>query len=200
MKLIVGLGNPGTRYRFSRHNFGFLVLDSLAVRHHIPVKKASFGALVGDGRIGDTRVILAKPQTYMNLSGSSVREISSYNRIEATDIIVIHDDLDLPLGAIRLKAGGGHGGHKGLVSIISCLGSADFLRLRLGIGKPDDRRKMEDYVLEFFSPEEMAEVSMVTALAGEAIEETFTSSLQAAMNKYHTKTDKNAEEVNDAPN
>lgn len=200
MKLIVGLGNPGTRYRFSRHNFGFLLLDHLAERHNIPVKKTSFGALAGDGRIGDARVILAKPQTYMNLSGAAVREISGYNRIDVADIIIVHDELDMPLGVIRLKRGGGPGGHKGLLSIIDSLGSADFLRLRLGIGKPDDRRKMEDYVLQFFSPAEMATVSRVTALAVEAIEETISFGLQAAMNKYHTKTDKNAEEVNDAPN
>lgn len=175
-------------------------MDHLAERHNIPVKKTSFGALAGDGRIGDARVILAKPQTYMNLSGAAVREISGYNRIDVADIIIVHDELDMPLGVIRLKRGGGPGGHKGLLSIIDSLGSADFLRLRLGIGKPDDRRKMEDYVLQFFSPAEMATVSRVTALAVEAIEETISFGLQAAMNKYHTKTDKNAEEVNDAPN
>ncbi|MDI6725654.1 MAG: aminoacyl-tRNA hydrolase [Smithellaceae bacterium] len=195
MKLIVGLGNPGARYRFSRHNFGFLVLDYLADRHNLPVKKASFNALLGDGRIGDTRIILAKPQTYMNLSGAAVQEISAYSRIDALDIIVVHDDLDLPLGTLRLKIGGGPGGHKGLVSIINRLGTADFIRLRLGIGKPDDRRRMEDYVLEFFSPEEMALVSQVTARAGEAIEETIASGLQAAMAKYHTKAEINSEEV-----
>lgn len=195
MKLIVGLGNPGARYRFSRHNFGFLVLDYLADRYNIPVKKASFKALMGDGRIGDTRIILAKPQTYMNLSGSAVQEISAYSRIDTQDIIVVHDDLDLPLGTLRLKIGGGPGGHKGLISIINSLGTADFIRLRLGIGRPDDHRRMEDYVLEFFSPEEMPWVSQVTARGGEAIEETIASGLQAAMAKYHTKTDINSEEV-----
>lgn len=195
MKLIVGLGNPGSRYRYSRHNFGFLALDELAVRHNISVKKERFGALVGDGNLGNTRVILAKPQSYMNLSGAAVRNLSDYSRIDTADIMVIHDDLDLPLGTIRLKLGGGHGGHKGIVSIIESLGSPDFIRVRLGIGKPDNREKTEGYVLEFFPLAEMERVRQVMAEAAQAIEETLISGLQSAMARHHTKTQINHEEV-----
>lgn len=188
MKLIVGLGNPGNRYRYSRHNFGFLALDEFAGQHNISIKKNCASALVGNGKIGNVKVILAKPQSYMNLSGAAVWNLSDYNKIDTSDIIVIHDDLDLPLGTIRLKLGGGHGGHKGLVSIIESLGSLDFIRIRLGIGKPDNREKTEGYVLEFFSAAEMEQVQRVVVEAGQAIEETIRSGIQSAMARYHTRT------------
>jgi len=195
LKLIVGLGNPGSRYRFSRHNFGFLALDELAFRHNIVVKKERFGALVGDGNIGSIKVILAKPQSYMNLSGLAVKNLSDYKRIDTDDMIVIHDDLDLLLGTIRLKLGGGHGGHKGLVSVMENMGNPDFIRVRLGIGKPDNKEKTEGYVLEFFSATEMERVRKVMAEAAKTIEEILVLGLQSAMGRRHSKLQINNEEV-----
>lgn len=191
LKLIVGLGNPGSRYRFSRHNLGFLALDELSVQNDIAVKKNFAGALIGEGRIEKTKVILAKPQSYMNLSGPVVRSLSEYFRVETGDVMVIHDDLDLPFGALRLKRGGGHGGHKGLGSVISSLGNPDFIRLRLGIGKPDSRITTENYVLEFFSPEEMTKLQQVVADARQAIEVSVSLGLTAAMNRYNARVTAN---------
>ena len=115
MKLVVGLGNPGVRYQFNRHNAGFLVVDQLALQHHISISQTIFDAHVGKGKIAGNAVILVQPQTFMNLSGTAVRRFADYYRIELEDVIVVHDDLDLPFLTVRLKAGGGHGGHKGLI-------------------------------------------------------------------------------------
>jgi len=139
LKLIVGLGNPGARYRFTRHNFGFLVLDQLAEDQEINVTQAGFDALWGKGVIAGQNVLLAKPQTFMNLSGKSVRKLTDYFKIAVEDVVVVHDDLDLPFGTIRLKAGGGQGGHRGLISIYEALCGSEFERVRLGIGKPVQR-------------------------------------------------------------
>ncbi|HLA05646.1 MAG TPA: aminoacyl-tRNA hydrolase, partial [Syntrophales bacterium] len=147
MKLIAGLGNPGEQYQSSRHNLGFLTLDYLAGRHDIPLKKQGFEALFGKGKIGSETVLLAKPQTYMNLSGIALERLVSYFKVDIKDLIVVHDDLDLPFETIRLKKGGGEGGHKGLMSIIQHVGSADFLRVRIGIGKPIRKSMVEKYVL-----------------------------------------------------
>ena len=188
MKLIAGLGNPGEQYRFSRHNLGFLSLDYLAGRHGFPPFKQDFDALFAKGRIGDEAAILAKPQTYMNLSGASLEKLTAYFKMDVKDIIIIHDDLDLPFQTVRLKKGGGHGGHKGLLSIARHLGSSDFLRVRGGIGKPVRKTMVEGYVLSPFAEGELEALPRVIAAAGGAAREIVLSGIDAAMRRYHGKT------------
>ena len=187
MKLVVGLGNPGMQYRVNRHNAGFLVVDQLALQHHISISQSTFDAHIGKGKIAGGAVLLAKPQTFMNLSGSAVRKLTDYYRIELEDVIVVHDDLDLPFLTIRLKAGGGHGGHKGLISIIDQLGAADFLRVRLGIGRPERKSMVEGYVLSPFSEEETTCLPRLLQSAGEAVADIISSGIQAAMERHHGK-------------
>ena len=195
MKLIAGLGNPGSRYQLSRHNIGFMVLDRLADEHRIGIGQQGFGAFFGKGSISGCHVLLVKPQEYMNLSGGGVKKFFDYYRVALEDVIVVHDDLDLPFGTIRMKAGGGHGGHKGLVSIIDHLGDADFSRVRFGIGKPERREMVEGYVLSPFSAEEMDRLPRLIATATEMLTDVLISGTQAAMCKYHGKTINNFEEV-----
>lgn len=187
MKLIVGLGNPGIRYRLSRHNAGFLIVDWFAHQQEIPIQQTLFDAHIGKGKMDGEPVILAKPQTFMNLSGIAVRKLADYFRIDTEDVIVAHDDLDLPFGSVRLKAGGGHGGHKGLVSLIDHLGEQDFIRIRLGIGKPARKSMVEGYVLEPFSPEEMDSLPPLIAEAADAATEILRFGVQKAMEKHHRK-------------
>jgi len=187
MYLIVGLGNPGNRYQQTRHNIGFMVLDALAGRWGVEIKQKSFDALWNRGKVAGANVLLAMPQTYMNLSGNAVRSLQAYFKVDTGNVIVIHDDLDLPFGAMRLKAGGGDAGHKGLKSIVNCLGSADFTRVRMGIGKPADRTPVEDYVLQKFNPDESARLQEIIQSASEAAADIIQSGLQQAMAKYHTK-------------
>lgn len=188
MKLIAGLGNPGIRYRTSRHNAGFLVLDELALQHNIPIEQKLLDAHVGKGMIAGTPVLLAEPQTFMNLSGIAIRKLADYFRIEIGDVIVVHDDLDLPFQTIRLKAGGGHGGHKGLVSIMDHLGGQEFTRVRFGIGRPALKTMVEGYVLEPFSVEERSSLSQLTQRAAEAVTDILSSGIRAAMANHQEKT------------
>jgi peptidyl-tRNA hydrolase, PTH1 family len=185
VKLIAGLGNPGIRYRMSRHNAGSLVLDQLALQQNISIDQNLFNAHIGKGRIAGIPVMLVQPQTFMNLSGVAIRELADYFRINLEDLIVVHDDLDLPFQTIRLKAGGGHGGHKGLISIMDHLGGRNFIRVRLGIGKPVRKTMVEGYVLEPFSKEEMVCLPQLTTKAAEAVTDILTSGIQAAMEKHH---------------
>ena len=175
------------RYALNRHNAGFLVVDQLALQHHISISQTLFDALIGKGRIGDSAVLLAKPQTFMNLSGRAVGRLTDYYRIELEDLIVVHDDLDLPFPTIRLKAGGGHGGHKGLISIIDHLSAADFLRVRFGIGRPERKSMVEGYVLSPFSEEETISLPLFLRMAGEAVTDIISSGIQAAMERHHGK-------------
>jgi peptidyl-tRNA hydrolase, PTH1 family len=195
VKLIAGLGNPGVQYQFNRHNMGFLVLDRLAETEEISISQNRFDACFGKGILSGHPVVLVKPQTYMNLSGISLRKIFDYFRIALEDVIVVHDDLDLPFGTIRLKAGGGPGGHKGLISIIEHLGAADFNRFRLGIGKPVRKEMVESYVLSAFSPDEMNRLPEVLTKAAEMLAEMVSTGIQSTMCKYHGKTINNFEEV-----
>jgi len=195
MVLIVGLGNPGRRYEKARHNAGFMVIDHLTLDLQIPVEQKKFTALSGRGQVQDTQVIFIKPQSYMNLSGEAVRRFFDFYKMERPeDVIVVHDDLDLPFSVIRLKAGGGHGGHKGLLSIIQHLGSPDFLRVRIGIGKPADKEMTERHVLEPFSREEMKRLTAVVTTAGLAVREIVSSGIQTAMNQYNGSTINNLSE------
>jgi PTH1 family peptidyl-tRNA hydrolase len=194
LKLIVGLGNPGVKYRKSRHNAGFMIVERFSDLHDIAIDQTLFGSMIGKGRINQEAVILAKPQTYMNLSGNSVGRLTDYFKIGTDDLIVIHDDLDLPFQTIRLKKGGGHGGHKGLLSLIDCLGERDFIRLRFGIGKPERKSMVEGYVLDPFSAEEADFLPELIKKAAEALQDILSSDIGAAMRRYNPrKTKKPAE-------
>lgn len=155
MKLIVGLGNPGSRYAMNRHNIGFLALDRIAEDHGLGPWKARFQGLCAEGRIGTQRVMLLKPQTFMNLSGQSVGEAMRYLKLDAADVVVLHDELDLAPGKYRLKQGGGHAGHNGLRSLHQHVGP-DYQRVRLGIGHPGHKDRVATYVLsDFAKPEQI---------------------------------------------
>lgn len=195
MKLIVGLGNPGVQYRFNRHNMGFMVLERLADQLNIKLDKRGYDSLFGRGTIADETVLLAEPQTYMNLSGKAVKRFCHKFSTPFEDLIVIHDELDLPFGTIRLKAGGGHGGHKGLVSIIDHLGGSDFPRIRLGIGKPAHKAMVESYVLKPFTPEERQWLPHITTKAVDIVRDLISSGIQTAMRKHHGKIIITNEEV-----
>lgn len=195
MKLIVGLGNPGVQYRLNRHNMGFMVLHRLADQLNVKLDKKGYDSLLGRGAIADEDVLLAEPQTYMNLSGKAVKQICSKFSIPFDDLIVIHDDLDLPFGTIRLKSGGGHGGHKGLVSIIDHLGGSDFSRIRMGIGKPSHKAMVEAYVLEPFTPEESQWLPQIIAKAVDVVNDTISLGIQTTMRRYHGKNFLTNEEV-----
>jgi PTH1 family peptidyl-tRNA hydrolase len=187
MYLIVGLGNPGNRYRATRHNIGFMVLEKLATKLEVDLRQKSFNALWGKGKIASKNVILAMPQTYMNLSGNAVRQLHAFFKTEISNLIVIHDDLDLSFGSVRLKTGGGNAGHKGLVSIEENLGSSEFMRIRLGIGKPVDKSRIEGYVLEPFGKEELSVLPEIIQWAADAATEIVSSGMQTAIGNYQTK-------------
>lgn len=185
--LVIGLGNPGKRYESTRHNIGFMVVEKLAERWKIELKHKSFNALWGKGAMEEKQVLLAKPQTFMNLSGTAARRLQSFFKTEFSNLIVIHDDLDLPFGSIRMKAGGGTAGHKGLASIESNLGTSGFIRVRLGIGKPVDKSRIEGYVLEPFGKEEQEILPEVIKRAADASAEIVLNGLLQAIGKYQTK-------------
>lgn len=185
MKCIVGLGNPGKKYEQTRHNVGFMVIDELASRHHFSLSKKKFNGLYAMETIQGEKVILLAPQTYMNLSGEAVRPLMEYYNLELEDIIVIYDDLDLPTGKIRLRQKGGHGGHNGLRSIIDNLGSKDFKRVRIGIGRPEGRVPVIDYVLGKFSREEEQEAGDSIQKAADACEAWLNKPFPQVMNDYN---------------
>ena len=193
MKLIVGLGNPGREYAHNRHNIGFMCLNHLARAHGIQLDKKQGQARTGSGNIAGDKVVLARPQTYMNLSGESVSRLARKLKLKPEDLLVIHDDLDLPPSKIRLRHGGGSGGHKGIDSIISCLGSRDFYRIRVGIGRPDTvngslkdvETEIIDYVLSDFTPDEKKIIAKVIPEVTGAILCLLNEGLTAAMNKYN---------------
>ena len=191
MKLIIGLGNPGRGYSKNRHNIGFTCLNHFAKRQGIRLDKKRGQARTGSGEVDGTQVVLARPQTYMNLSGQAVSRLVKRFNVGLGDLIVIHDDLDLPLGKIRIRQGGSSGGHKGVDSIISELGSKDFIRIRVGIGRPTENANeiseadIIKYVLGDFTPEEKQTIKPVIAKASEAILCLLTEGLEAAMNSYN---------------
>lgn len=189
MKLIAGLGNPGIKYQLSRHNIGFLVLEALAEKQGIEIRQKKLGSFLGKGTLSGTTVIMAKPQTFMNLSGEAVKKLLGYFKIDLSDLIVIHDDLDLPFESIRIKEGGGHGGHKGLISIIDSLGSSDFIRIRLGIGKPERKEMVDGYVLEHFTNDQMKVLPDILARVCDAVVEVISSGTQPAMNQFNIRRD-----------
>lgn len=187
MKIIAGLGNPGDQYRMTRHNMGFLVVDALADDAGIAIHKRKFEALLGDGRIGTERVLLVKPQSFMNLSGSCIRQVIDFYQKTAEDLIVVHDDLDLPFGTVRIKVGGGDGGHKGVRSVMDHLGGGAFTRVRLGIGKPPFKEDTEHYVLQTFPKADLETLAGVIRTAGEAVREILEEGARPAMNRFNRR-------------
>lgn len=185
VKIIVGLGNPGGSYRWHRHNVGFQVVDVLGERHGIEVKKRSRGALIGSGGIGREAVILAKPQTFMNVSGDAVGPLIRYYKLAAEDLIVVHDDLDIVLGNLKLAFAAGHGGHNGVKSIIDEIGSGDFYRCRVGIGRPPAGMNAADYVLMNFSEDEGEAARKSVETAADAVRLLIEKGLAAAQRRYH---------------
>lgn len=183
--LIVGLGNPGREYRNTRHNIGFLAIDALAKSLNVTLGKVQSKALVGQGKIGSNKVILVKPQTYMNLSGQAVSGLLNFYKISAENLIVIHDDIDLPFGTIRIRPGGGSAGQRGVKSIIEKVGTQEFARMRLGVGRPPGQMEAAAYVLQPFTKEDEEFLVNLLAKAAEAANEFVNNGLNAAMNKYN---------------
>lgn len=183
--LVVGLGNPGPSYAGNRHNAGFQVLDLLAERAGSRFKAHKGRADVVEGRLADRRAVLAKPKTYMNTSGGPVASLRDFFRVPVERIVVVHDELDIPYGAVRLKRGGGDNGHNGLRSLTSALGSKDYLRVRFGIGRPPGRQDPADFVLRDFTPAERKELAFHVDRAADAVEALLVEPLEAAQNRFH---------------
>jgi PTH1 family peptidyl-tRNA hydrolase len=183
--LVVGLGNPGPTYAGHRHNVGFMVLDLLADRAGARFKAHKGRADVVEGRLAGTRAVLAKPKTFMNLSGGPTASLRDFFKVPVERIVVVHDELDIPYGALRLKRGGGDNGHNGLRSITSSTGSKDYLRVRVGIGRPPGRQDPADFVLKDFSSTERKELGFHVDRAADAVEALLTGPLEAAQNTFH---------------
>lgn len=185
MKIIVGLGNPTREYEGTRHNIGFSVIYALSDEYDINVDTKKHKALIGKGVIGGEKVILAMPMTYMNLSGESVRELKDYYKCDNEDIIVIYDDISLDVGRLRLRKKGSAGGHNGIKSIISHLGTEEFPRIKIGIGEKPKKVDLADYVLGRFSKEEQPIIRESSVSAAKAVYSILTDGMDAAMNKFN---------------
>jgi peptidyl-tRNA hydrolase, PTH1 family len=191
MWLVVGLGNPGSEYARTRHNVGFMVLDELGGRAGSGTAKAKLGAEICEGKLGDERLLLCKPMEYMNTSGEAVQRVATFWKVPLERIVVVHDDLDLPFGRLKLGTGGGAGGHNGLRSLISTLG-AEFGRVRVGIGRPVGDGV--GYVLGAFSKAEQKDLPAVLQEASDAIEAVVRQGMSPAMNKFNRKPEKQKKE------
>lgn len=187
MKIIVGLGNPGSQYEETRHNIGFLVVDRIASAHHILISTKRFKALFGKGSIDYQEVILIKPMTFMNRSGEAVSRVLHFFHSGPEDLIVIHDDLDLPFGRLRFKVRGGDGGHLGVRSIIESMGANNFLRLKVGVGRPPKGMDPANYVLGSFGLSGEVDLNSVIGQATEAIKVMLSDGVQSAMNRFQKK-------------
>jgi PTH1 family peptidyl-tRNA hydrolase len=183
--LIVGLGNPGRQYRLNRHNVGFMVLDHLAGRLDVSFSRLQSKALLTKASIDNAHLVLAKPQTFMNLSGQAVGSLVRFYKIPLCQLLVIYDDVDLPLGSLRLRPAGGSAGQKGMASIIERLGTEDFPRLRLGIGRPPGRMDAAVYVLQDFTQSEKDSMTFMLDHAADAVITFVKEGLEAAMNKFN---------------
>jgi PTH1 family peptidyl-tRNA hydrolase len=184
-QLVVGLGNPGPRYAGNRHNAGFFVVDLLAERIGGRFKAHKGRCDVVEGRLAGVPVVLAKPKSYMNASGGPIVAISRFYKVPVERITIVHDELDLPFGTLRLKRGGGDGGHNGLRSATSALGSREYTRVRFGIGRPPGRQDPAEYVLRDFAAAERKEVPYLVDRAADAVEALVAEGLDAAQNKFN---------------
>jgi len=188
VKIIVGLGNPGISYRMTRHNIGFLAVDRLAKVNHTSIRTKRFKSLFGTGWIDSQQTVLVKPMTFMNRSGGAVRGVADFFDSTIEDLVVLHDDLDLPFGRLRFKQRGGDGGHQGVRSIIERMGGNNFLRLKIGIGRPPPGMDPADYVLEVFDKAEQLELDGILSQAAEAVRVMLIEGLESAMNQFQKKS------------
>jgi peptidyl-tRNA hydrolase, PTH1 family len=185
--VIAGLGNPGSRYELTPHNVGFLVVDELGRRHQIPISKREGKSLVGTGRIGDTSVILVKPQTFMNLSGEGVGPVLSFRKLGPSHLTVVHDELDLPWGALRIKEKGSAAGHNGVKSIIAALDTDVFTRVRVGIRPDEVIRSVSDYVLAPVGPDRAIDLRDLVSYTADAVEAIVAEGAVKAMTKFNRR-------------
>lgn len=183
--LLIGLGNPGREYANTRHNFGFMLIDRLAVRLDARGMKVQSKAIVMNASYEECKLILAKPQTYMNLSGQSVQGLIHFYKLPLTNVMILSDDLDLPFGTIRIRASGGPGGQRGLSSVLEQLGTKDVPRLRLGIGRPPGRMDPANYVLQNFSRDNLQDISEILDRAADATLTFVTDGLEKAMTRFN---------------
>ena len=187
MRLIVGLGNPGSQYENTRHNAGFMLVDKLAGEFGISVNKNKFDVRYGRGIIEGCEVMLAKPLAFMNRSGWPVQKLAAYFKINSKDLMVVHDDIDLAFGRLQIKEKGGHGGHKGLQSIINAVGEDEFVRLRIGIGRSEAGDSVSDYVLGPFFGDESKRLDSVLIRARDAVVTVLTEGSKVGMNRFNKK-------------
>jgi PTH1 family peptidyl-tRNA hydrolase len=185
MKLVVGLGNPGRKYVGTRHNVGFVVLDELSRRHATASPHKAFGGEIVEASIGNAKALLLAPHTYMNLSGQCVRQAVDFYKLDLTDVFVVCDDMNLPLGKLRIRAQGSDGGQKGLADIIRHLGSDEVARLRIGIERPPDKWEGADYVLAKFTKDEQIEIALAVPRAADAVAVWAAEGIDAAMNRFN---------------
>src|SRR5580704_10861506 len=190
LRLVVGLGNPGSRYASSRHNVGFMALDALRTDLGLPDYKEKFSGVLSRGEALGHTIVLLEPMTFMNLSGGSVQPAMAFLKVPIQDVVVLHDELDLPFGDVRVKVGGGHAGHNGLRSIIERTSSPDFVRVRIGVGRPPPgfSGDVAAFVLSGFDPVERVELPSIVSRAVRAAKEVLSSGAQAAMNQVNVKT------------
>lgn len=189
MKCIIGLGNPGPKYERTRHNIGFMAVDALSDHIGFTINKQKYNCLYEIGSFAGDKIMLIKPQTFMNLSGEGVRPLIDYYKVDLANIAVIYDDLDLPVGKIRLRQKGGHGGHNGIRSLIDHLGTNEFKRIRLGIGRPEDRTPVVNYVLQPFAKTEEAAINDTIHETVRVCETWLKKSFQDAMNIFNNKNE-----------
>lgn len=185
MKCIIGLGNPGKKYEKTRHNIGFIVIDELSKRYGLDLNKTKNKCLYDIESVKQEKVLFIKPQTFMNLSGEGVRPLLDFYKVDIADVLVVYDDLDLPVGKIRLREKGGHGGHNGIRSLIEHLGSKEFKRLRIGIGRPTNATPIVNYVLQPFAKQEIEEVNNIVFESADACEMWLHHPFNEVMNTYN---------------
>ena len=185
MYLIIGLGNPEPEYAKTRHNMGFNVINKLSEKFNIAVNKSKFKALYGTGEINNEKVVLVKPQTYMNLSGEAVQEFVNFYKVDLDQVLVIYDDIDTVPGKIRIRKSGGPGTHNGMKSVVSCLNSEGFMRVRVGIGMPEFKHDLINYVIGHVPEEEFNNLQKGVELAEQAVEEIVKNGVDIAMNKFN---------------
>jgi PTH1 family peptidyl-tRNA hydrolase len=187
MRLIVGLGNPGRKYAGTRHSAGFMVIDALADRFVIPLEKRKFDTVFGRGRIEEHNVLLAKPMAFMNRSGAPTRSLATYYRISGEEMLIVHDDIDLAFGRLKIKVKGGHGGHKGVRSLMDAFGHGDFIRVRIGIGRSETGTSVEKHVLGRFDSDEREKLDTIIARARDAVVSILCEGTKESMNRYNSK-------------
>ena len=188
LRLVVGLGNPGEAYSKTRHNAGFMVVDKVSDAFSIALEKQKFDTRFGIGSVNGVKIVLAKPMAYMNRSGPQVRNIAGYFKILCEDMLVVHDDIDLAFGRLKIKEKGGDGGHKGVRSIIDAFGGGDFTRLRLGVGRPEVDGNAADYVLGKFTLEEKKVLSQIITVARDAVVTILCKGTKEGMNRFNNKS------------